>query len=115
MVDHNDGIGHGVHHEPQVALRGRGRRERIHRRSRLTRDLVLEQCGVAAVRALRIDEPDADDGHRHAEQHGGDEGAPRPIGGGEQIGQQDRQERDGGDRHQRASQPVEGGHARPPR
>ena len=87
-VDHDDGVGDGVHDEPQVAFRGRCRRERIHERSGLARDLVLEQRRVAAVGAQRMREPDADDGHRHADQH---------RGTGVGLGRQGLGHRDGGD------------------
>ena len=65
-VDDHDRIGHGVHEEPQIPLRGGGRRERVHERPGLAGDLVLEQRRVAPVGAggMNQTQPDDHDGQR---------------------------------------------------
>src|SRR6266516_3764571 len=122
-IDHHDRIGDGVHHQPEVALRGRGGGERVHERPGLVRHLVLEQRRVAPVGPEGIHEPEGDDrdaaGH---EQRSRDED-PRPaIPGRQAVRDRDHRQRDGGDGDQRAGAPAQGSHGdlagkpnRPPR
>jgi len=69
-IDHHDRIRHGVHEEPQIALRRRGSRERVHQRPGLARDLALEQRRVATVGAGGMDSVAADDHDRQRDEHG---------------------------------------------
>ena len=85
-VDHHDRIGHGVHDEAQIALRGGGGGERVHQRPGLAGDLVLEQRGVAPVGAGGVDQSQPDDPDGQRDEHG----TPHVGLGGQRVSDRDR-------------------------
>ena len=81
-VQHRDGVGDGLHHQAQVALRSRGDDERVHQGAGLVRDLLLQQLGVAAIDAHQIREARGQEREARADQRGRGRGRRRSDSGG---------------------------------
>ena len=104
-VEHDDGVGDGLHQRADVVLGGGGGGERIHQRAGLRGDFALEQRRIAAV--------GAEGGHHlQAEQAARDDQQSRDQGSGpelvrrDEVGDHRGGEREGGRREEGSGEPA---------